>query len=99
MIISPTKMKCVVEIGQYHQQTHTTIWRTGEFSVDELPKTDSDGTITLDPSTLLGCWDEWETTIPPELRSWDFDRQSIENEDFKKHYKILHYKIVNGYKY
>ena len=69
----------------------------GEFSVDALPQTESDGSITLDPSTLLGRWDEWETSIPRDLRSWNVDKEPIESEDFKENYKILHYKIVDGF--
>ena len=65
----------------------------GEFSVSELPQLESDGSVTMDPSTLIGRWDEWETTIPTTLRSWDIDKQPIESEDFKNSYKVLHYKI------
>ena len=97
MIISPKKKKCIIEVGEYNGQRYQTIWRMGEFSVDTLPQTESDGSITLDPSTLLGRWDEWETSIPTDLRSWDVDKEPIESEDFKENYKILHYKIVDGF--
>ena len=73
MIISPKKKKCIVEVGEYKGQRHQTIWRMGEFSVNALPQTESDGSVTLDASTLLGRWDEWQTSIPTELRSWDVD--------------------------
>ena len=97
MIISPKKKKCIIEVGEYNGQRHQTIWRMGEFSVDALPQTERDGSITLDPSTLLGRWDEWETSIPTDLRSWNVDKEPIESEDFKENYKILHYKIVDGF--
>ena len=97
MIISPKKKKCIIEVGEYNGHRHQTIWRMGEFSVDALPQTETDGSITLDPSTLLGLWDEWETSIPTDLRSWNVDKQPIESADFKENYKILHYKIVNGF--
>ncbi len=97
MIISPKNKKSIIEVGDYNGQSHTTIWRMGEFLVDELPKVESDGSVILSPLTLLGCWDEWETTISTDLRTWDFDKQPIENEDFKKSYKIIHYKILDGY--
>ncbi len=97
MIISPKKKKCIVEVGEYGGQRHQTIWRMGEFSVSELPQTESDGSITLDPSTLLGRWDEWETSIPTDLRRWDVDKQPIESAEFRKNYKVLHYKILSGF--
>ena len=70
----------------------------GEFSVDATPQTESDGSITLEPSTLLGRWDEWETSIPTDLRSWDVDKEPIESEDFKENYKIVHNKLWMGLK-
>jgi hypothetical protein len=97
MIISPKRKKCIVEVGEYNGERHQTIWRMGEFSVSSLPKEESDGSITLDPSTLVGRWDEWETSIPTDLRSWDVDKQPVESEAFKANYKIKHYKILNGF--
>ena len=97
MIISPQKKKCIVEVGEYNGERYQTVWRMGEFSVNELPQLESDGSVTMDPSTLIGRWDEWETTIPTTLRSWDIDKQPIESEDFKNSYKVLHYKILNGF--
>ena len=97
MIISPKKKKCIVEVGEYNGQKHQTIWRMGEFLVAELPKLESDGSIILSPLSLLGRWDEWETSIPKGLRSWDFNKEPIESEDFKKKYKVPHYKILEGF--
>ena len=97
MIISPKYKKCLVEVGEYKGQLHTTVWRMGEFVVEEYPEMESDGSLTLNPSSLVGCWDEWETTIPTELRKWDFDKQPILEEDFRKNYQILHYKIIDGF--
>ena len=89
MIISPKKKRCIVEVGEYNGQKHQTIWRMGEFHVAELPKPESDGSIILSPLSLLGRWDEWETSIPRDLRSWDADKQPAESQDFSKNYKII----------
>ena len=97
MIVSPKKKKCVVEVGEYKGQTHITVWRMGEFAVDVVPELQGDGSITLSPSSMLGCWDEWETTIPGELRRWDFDKQAIFGGDFEEEYKIVYYKILHGF--
>ena len=98
MIISPEKKKCLIEIGEYEGKTYKTVWRMGEFSVDKLPEEESDGSITLDPSTLIGCWDQWETEIPSQLRGWDFDMQPIGDKDFLAKYKVKYYKIFDGYR-
>ena len=97
MIISPKKMKQILEIGEYKSQIYKTIWRTGEFLVDKAPVAESDGSVILNPDTLLSLIDEWETTIPTFLRSWDFDNQPILSEDFKKNYRVIHFKILHGY--
>ena len=97
MIISPKKKKCLVEVGEYAGQRYQTTWRMGEFSVSAFPEIEYDGSITLDPLTLIGRWDEWETSIPKELRSWDNFKQPIESKDFSENYKILYFKIFNGF--
>ena len=96
MIISPKKRNALLKLANTMARTPNNL-EDGEFSVDALPQTESDGSITLDPSTLLGRWDEWETSIPTDLRSWNVDKEPIESEDFRENYKILHYKIVDGF--
>ncbi len=98
MIVSPKYKKCVVEVGKYNCQLHATVWKMGEFTVEESLGMESDGSLTLSPSSSVGCWDEWETTIPTELRKWDFDKQPTLEEDFRKNYRILHYNIKDGFK-
>ena len=97
MIISPKMKKRLVEVGEYNGQTHQTVWRMGEFLVQQVPQVESDGSIILSPSSLLGKWDEWATSIPTELRSWDVDKEAVESEDFKENYKVLHYEILDGF--
>ena len=67
MIISPKKRNALLKLANTMTETPNSL-EDGEFSVDALPQTESDGSITLDPSTLLGRWDEWETSIPTDLR-------------------------------
>ena len=69
----------------------------GEFVVEDLSEMKSDGSVTFNPSSLVEFWDEWEATIPAELRKWDVDKQPILEEDFGKNYRIFYYNILDGF--
>ena len=99
MIIIPKRKNSVFEIVEQDEDlinlvdgdTYFVVWRDGMFQVNQVPQTESDGSIILPTNSLVRVSDKSETNINIE-----FDNEEKWNKFWKTH-TVSHYIIKNGF--
>ena len=67
------------------------VWREGMFQVNEIPKTEADGSIILPTDSLVRVSRKTKTNI-----NIDFENEEKWSEFWKTH-TISHYMIIDGF--
>ena len=72
-------------------ESYFIVWQEGMFKVDEIPKTEADGSIILPTDSLIKVAHKLETNI-----DIDFENEEKWSEFWKTH-TISHYMIIDGF--
>ena len=99
LIISPKNKNSVLQIVEEDEdlinlvegESYFIVWREGVFQVNEIPKTETDGSIILPTDSLVGISHKLETNI-----NIDFENEEKWSEFWKTH-TISHYMIIDGF--
>ena len=99
LIISPKNKNSILQIVEEDEdlinlvdgESYFIVWQEGMFQVNEIPKTETDGSIILPTDSLIRVSRKLETNI-----NIDFGNEKKWNEFWQTH-TISHYIIRDGF--